>query len=121
MAPTQNAPGEPAGASRPFDARRCGMVPGEGSAALVLESREPAERRGAKVLARGAGFANRFEPIGAGPPLQRHAAGAETEPRAIEAAIASVLDAGFRTADIARPDEITVSCSAMGQAIADRI
>ena len=54
--------GEPVAASRPFDARRSGVVPGEGAGVLLLESREHAERRGAQVLARIAGFASRFEP-----------------------------------------------------------
>jgi 3-oxoacyl-[acyl-carrier-protein] synthase II len=48
-------------APRPLDARRDGTVPGEGSACLVLETREHAERRGAKIVARIAGFASRFE------------------------------------------------------------
>jgi 3-oxoacyl-[acyl-carrier-protein] synthase II len=56
--------GEPSAASRPFDARRSGIVPGEGAGMLVLEAREHAERRGAKVLSRIAGFASRFEAPG---------------------------------------------------------
>jgi 3-oxoacyl-[acyl-carrier-protein] synthase II len=47
--------------SRPFDAGRDGMVYGEGAAAFVLESRQNAEARGAKILARILGFANTFE------------------------------------------------------------
>jgi 3-oxoacyl-[acyl-carrier-protein] synthase II len=62
--------GEPAGASRPFDNDRSGIVPGEGSAAFVLETRAHAEGRGAKVLARLAGFASRFEPARKGRPAQ---------------------------------------------------
>jgi 3-oxoacyl-[acyl-carrier-protein] synthase II len=54
--------GDPAGAMRPFDAQRSGVVFGEGSGIFVLESREHAERRGAKILARIAGFSSRYEP-----------------------------------------------------------
>jgi 3-oxoacyl-[acyl-carrier-protein] synthase II len=53
---------DPAGASRPFDARRDGMVNGEGSAAFLLESRQSAEARGVKPLARVVAFATAFEP-----------------------------------------------------------
>ncbi len=46
----------PATASRPFDATRDGFVIAEGAAVLILESAEWAARRGARVLARLAGY-----------------------------------------------------------------
>jgi len=53
--------GEPAAASRPFEAGRTGIVPGEGAGVLLLEARDLAEARGVKILARIAGWASRFE------------------------------------------------------------
>jgi 3-oxoacyl-[acyl-carrier-protein] synthase-1 len=49
--------GDPAGASRPFDRSRDGLVPSGGAAMLVLESEESARRRGARPLARIGGYA----------------------------------------------------------------
>jgi 3-oxoacyl-[acyl-carrier-protein] synthase II len=47
---------DPARACRPFDLDRTGFVVAEGSAAVVLESKESAEARGARVYAALAGY-----------------------------------------------------------------
>ena len=60
---------DPQHASRPFDTGRDGLVNGEGAAALVLESRQHAERRGANILGRVLSYASAHEPIKADRPM----------------------------------------------------
>ena len=47
---------DPAGASRPFDRDRDGLVPGGGAATVILESYDSAVRRGAPILAEVLGY-----------------------------------------------------------------
>ena len=54
---------EPEQASRPFDQNRDGMVVGEGSGAIILESKEFAEKRGAKILAKIGGWSRGYHPV----------------------------------------------------------
>jgi 3-oxoacyl-[acyl-carrier-protein] synthase-1 len=55
----------PAGASRPFDKSRDGLVPSGGAATVILESLESAQKRGAKILGEviGYGFSSNGEHI----------------------------------------------------------
>ena len=84
---------EPERASRPFDSGRDGFVMGEGSAILVLEERERALARGARILAEVVGYgmtADAFhmslpEPSG------------ENQARAV---LAALKEAGLEPADI---------------------
>jgi 3-oxoacyl-[acyl-carrier-protein] synthase II len=83
---------QPEAVSRPFDASRDGMVYGEGAAALVLESRQHAQARGARALARVLGFANTFEAATPGRPWTG---------RAIRSAITgSLRAAGLAAAEV---------------------
>jgi len=56
---------DPAGASRPFDKHRDGLVPSGGAATVILESLESAQKRGAKILGEliGYGFSSNGEHI----------------------------------------------------------
>lgn len=70
-------PGLPAAACKPFDERRDGFVLGEGAGALVLESLEHAQSRGARIYAVLAGYGQSlgaYHPVHARPDGQDAAA-----------------------------------------------
>ena len=67
---------DPEAASRPFDARRDGLVPSGGAAALVLEAYDLAQRRGARVLGEILGFGATADGFGLAVPSPTGLAGA---------------------------------------------
>ncbi|MEU7742784.1 beta-ketoacyl-[acyl-carrier-protein] synthase family protein [Nonomuraea sp. NPDC049158] len=83
----------PRQALRPFDRSRSGFVLGEGAAVLVLEERERALSRGARVHAEIAGFANRNNAY--------HMTGLRADGREMAAAISAAIgQAGLAPADV---------------------
>lgn len=74
---------DPATASRPFDSDRDGFVLGEGSGVLVLEAREHAEKRGARILGVLRGYGNSCDAYHMSAPLET----GEGVCQAIEAAL----------------------------------
>lgn len=85
---------DPAGASRPYDVNRDGFVMGEGAGAVVLESLEHAQARGARIYAEIAGVGMTADAYDIAPP---DPTGAGQE-RAMRLAIA---DAGAEPSDVA--------------------
>jgi 3-oxoacyl-[acyl-carrier-protein] synthase II len=84
---------EPHRASRPFDADRDGFVMSEGAGALILESPEHAERRGADPIAAVAGYGRTTDAY--------HVTAPDEEGRGVERAMHLTLeDAGISAEDI---------------------
>lgn len=81
-------------ASLPFDVHRSGIVSGEGSAALVLESAQHACARGARILAGIAGFASLADSHHASTPNPDGIWEARAMQLALDDAEASVDDVG---------------------------
>jgi 3-oxoacyl-[acyl-carrier-protein] synthase II len=84
---------EPHRASRPFDQDRDGFVMSEGAGAMILESPEHAERRGADPIAAVAGYGRTTDAY--------HVTAPDEEGRGVERAMHLALeDAGLVAADI---------------------
>src|SRR6266540_741722 len=69
----------------------------------------------------GKGIANPLATILSVALLLRLSLGLEAEARAVEAAVAAAVDAGYITGDIAAPGEKTYSTSEVGAAVAERV
>jgi 3-oxoacyl-[acyl-carrier-protein] synthase II len=84
---------EPHRASRPFDQDRDGFVMSEGAGAMVLESPEHAERRGADPIAAVAGYGRTTDAY--------HVTAPDEEGRGVERAMhLAIEDAGLTAAEI---------------------
>lgn len=84
---------EPHRASRPFDAGRDGFAMSEGAGAVVLESAEHAERRGAEPIAAVAGYGRSTDAY--------HVTAPDVEGRGVERAMYSALkDSGLTAEDV---------------------
>jgi 3-oxoacyl-[acyl-carrier-protein] synthase II len=84
---------EPARASRPFDESRDGFVMSEGAGAMILESPEHAERRGADAIAAVSGYGRTTDAY--------HVTAPDTEGRGVERAMHLALsDSGLTAQDV---------------------
>jgi 3-oxoacyl-[acyl-carrier-protein] synthase II len=109
------------GGPRPFDAARTGTAMGEGAAFLTLEAEEFAAERGARVLARVAGFAAAYDPtchadcLGSDPrQLPQGVLSRTRDNRAT--GLAAVVQRALKDAGIAASDVAFVVSSASGSA-----
>ncbi|MBX6313568.1 MAG: beta-ketoacyl-[acyl-carrier-protein] synthase family protein [Isosphaeraceae bacterium] len=86
-------PGDPSQACRPFDRQRDGWVPGEGAGILILEEREHAQRRGARIYGEILGYGSGCDAAPGG--------GLDPEGTGTEIALRAALhDAGLRPSAI---------------------
>jgi 3-oxoacyl-[acyl-carrier-protein] synthase II len=85
----------PDAASRPFDAGRDGFVMGEGAGMLVLEEREHALARGARIYAEAAGFGSACDAYRATDPHPEGAGAVLAMRRALADAAAAAADVDY--------------------------
>lgn len=84
---------DPQGASRPFDTQRDGFVMSEGAGALVIESAEHAERRGAEPIAAVSGYGRSTDAY--------HVTAPDEQGRGVERAIHNALeDSGIAAEEV---------------------
>src|SRR5690348_12111990 len=88
----------PEKASRPFDLDRDGFVPGEGAGTLILESREHAISRGARIYGEVLGYATTNDAF-------HQVAPDETGQAPARAISLALKDAGLEPSDIDRSEE----------------
>lgn len=113
---------DPTKASRPFDKNRDGFVLGEGGGVLVLESREHAEARGAKILAVLRGYGLSSDAYHMSAPLESGDAVAMAMRNALD-------DAGLQPSDIgvvnphatSTPLGDAAECKALGLVFGDHL
>lgn len=96
-----------------------GMLPSASLGETNLGLYEPIHGSAPDIA--GKGIANPIATILSAAMMLRYSFGLTNEANAVEAAVDSVLNAGYRTADIAKPSEETVACTRMGDLIAAEI
>ena len=97
----------PEKASRPFDSGRDGFVMGEGAGALVLESREHAEARGAKILAILKGYGTSCDAYHMSAPLETGEG------------VAMAIEQALKSSGVAKEDVGIVNCHATSTPLGD--
>lgn len=113
---------DPAAASRPFDAARDGFVMGEGSAALILEERERAVSRGARIYGEVIGFGTTNDAHHMTAPLPGGAQAARAMQQAlsraeIRAAEVDYVNAHASSTPLNDPTEVDAMRSVFGPAL----
>ena len=113
---------DPARASRPFDAARDGFVMGEGGAALILEERDRAIARGARIYAEVVGFGTTNDAHHMTAPLPGGAQAARAMQQALSRADLSAADVEYVNAHAsATPLNDPTEVEAMRTVFGDRL